>query len=204
MKYYFGAEFSAATAIHMIETTEIKRYNSSFTGQIGKILNIDAIKANFPKIRTYLQDKMFNYSSRGAIIYSQCKEFYNVHSYDVVSAYAALLLEQEFPYEFIKTEKIVKGAKCHYGKVTLKGLVFKTPGFYPLYLTRKIDGKNIIKNKKRIMAAGEISFYCFLELELPIITAAYRYSSLEISDLYYANTKPLPQESKETIKQYFD
>lgn len=204
MEYYFGAEFNAKAALHMIETTEIEKYNSSFTGQIGKILNIDAIKSSFPKMKSSLQNKMFNYSSRGAIIYSQTKEFQNVYSYDVVSAYTALLLEQEFPYEFIKTDRIVKNAKCHYGKVTLKGLMFKHLGFYPLYLTRQVMGKNIVNNGKRIRAASEISFYCFLELELPIINYAYRYESIEIEDLYYANTKPLPEESKATIRKYFD
>lgn len=204
MEYYFGAEFNAKAALHMIETTEVKRYNSSYTGQIGKVLNIKAIKANFPKIKTNLFDKMFKYSSRGPIIYSQRKEFQNVYSYDVVSAYAALLLEQEYPYEFIRTEHIVKSAKCHYGRVTIKGLRYKHLHFYPLYLAREIVGRNIISDAKSIMAADEISFYCFLEMELPIIKLGYTYESLTIDDMYYAKTKPLPEESKKTIREYFD
>jgi hypothetical protein len=119
---------------------------------------------------------------QGGIIISKQEEFSNVYCYDVVSAYLANLLEGKLPCGFKKVNKVEKG-KYHFGKITVKGLKAKNNKALSLYRGKRIPEDCVI-NGKRIVAALEYSFYCYLELELPILNYFYTFESIEISDIY--------------------
>lgn len=203
MKYYYGSDkFSCAAALNLIENNPVEHWNSSYTGTIGKMLKIEEIKKEFPPIAKDLRQKMIYEAPQGGIIISKQEEFSNVYCYDVVSAYLANLLEGKLPCGFKKVNKVEKG-KCHFGKITVKGLKAKNNKALSLYRGKRIPEDCII-NGKRIVAALEYSFYCYLELELPILNYFYTFESIEISDIYQIEMKELPTAAKDAIKELYD
>lgn len=205
MKYRFGSNnFSAAAAIEIIDKDD-NNVKSSFTSNLGRLIEIDAVKEKFEPIPKTLRQIMINEVPKGAIILAQIdKEFTDVHCYDVCSAYIACLLEGRMPSKFKKT-KIFMKEKEHFCKVTIKGLKAKNPSLLTLYATNKMEGKNIAKVGQRIIAAEEYSFYCFFN-EKWIIDQYYTYESFEVdyNNLYYIEFEKLPLKTIQAIKRLYD
>lgn len=209
MKYHYGTDkYSPEIAVEIIQNKQA-RWNSSYTGEIGKSICIDKIKKEFNPVSRNLLKNMINKTSQGAVIYS-CRDitFYNVLSNDIKSAYPAILLEQ-VPYNFrlINPENFKIGNGIHFGKIIVKGLKAKDSKFLPLY--RGKEEKNISKvvcNNKRIIAAEEYSYYGFIEHELELLSYAYTYKSIELDldEVYDVDFKYLPTESLEAIKAMYN
>lgn len=205
MKYKYGSNnFSAAAAMKMIneDKNDIK---SSFTSNLGRLIDVDKIKEKFKPISKDLRLKMINESSCGAIILANVgKEFKEVYCYDVCSAYIACLLEGNMPSRFIKVNKKLKGQE-YFGKITIKGLKAKNPQMLTLYSSKKQEGKNISLVGHRILAAEEYSFYCFFD-EKWIIDQYYTYDKLEIdyNNLYEIKFEKLPLKMIKSIRQLYD
>lgn len=205
MKYRYGSNnFSAAAAMEIIKK-DTNHIRSSFTSNLGRLIEIEAVQEKFKPISKSLRLKMINETPKGAIILAQTgKEFQNVHCYDVCSAYIACLLEGNMPSKFIKTKTLLKG-KEHYGRVTIKGLRAKNPQLLTLYKTDKFEGKNIATIGCRVIAAEEYSFYCFLN-EKWIIDQYYTYDRFEIDfeNLYAIEFEKLPLKTIKAIKTLYD
>lgn len=205
MKYKYGSNrFSTDAALEIInkDTTDIR---TSFTSNLGRLIEIDAVKEKFQPITKSLRQTMINEVPKGAIILAQtAKEFYNVHCYDVCSAYLACLLEGNMPSKFIKTKALMRN-KQHFGKVTIKGLRAKNPKLLTLYITDKREGKNIATTGSRVIAAEEYSFFCFLN-EKWIIDQFYTYDSFTIDydNLYFIEFEKLPLKTIKAIRRLYD
>lgn len=205
MKYRYGSNnFTAAAAIEIISKDE-NNLRSSFTSNLGRLIDADLIKEKFKPINKDLRLKMINESSSGAIILTQTgKEFKDVHCYDVCSAYLACLLEGNMPSRFIKTNKRIKGQE-YFGKVKIKGLKAKNPQMLTLYRSKKMEGTDVALIGRRIIAATEYSFYCFLN-EKWIIDQYYTYDSFEIDyeNLWQIEFEKLPLKTIKAIRQLYD
>lgn len=205
MKYKYGSDrFTAAAAVEIINKDNTNN-KSSFTSNLGRLIDIDSIRKKFQPISFALRDKMMNETPNGAIILANVgKEFTDVHCYDVCSAYLACLLEGRIPSQFIKVNKRNKNQE-YYGKVKYKNLKAKNPQMLVLYGTKRMEGKDIVKVGSRILAAAEYSFYCFLN-ERWIIDQYYTYDSCEIDcdNLYWIQFEKLPLSSIKAIKKLYD
>lgn len=205
MKYKFGSDkFSAAAAIEIICKDKTSN-KSSFTSNLGRLIDIDSIRQKFQPIPLSLREKMMNETPNGAIILANVgKEFTNVHCYDVCSAYLACLLEGRIPSKFIKVDKRQKNQE-YYGRIKYKNLKAKNPQMLVLYGTKKMEGSNIVQVGSRVLAAEEYSFYCFLN-ERWIIDQYYTYDSCEIDydNLYWIQFEKLPLSSIKAIKKLYD
>lgn len=209
MKYHYGTDkYSPEIAVEIIQNKQT-RWNSSYTGEIGKSICIDKIKKEFNPVSRNLLKNMINKTSQGAIIYSRRDiTFYNVLSNDIKSAYPAILLEQ-VPYNFrlIKPENFKIGNGVHFGKIIIKGLKAKDSNFLPLYRGKEeINGLKVACINKRIVAAEEYNYYGFIEHELELLNYAYTYKSIELDldEVYDVDFKYLPTESLEAIKAMYN
>lgn len=209
MKYHYGTDkYSPEIAVEIIQNKQA-RWNSSYTGEIGKSICIDKIKKEFNPVSRNLLKNMINKTSQGAIIYSRKDiTFYNVLSNDIKSAYPAILLEQ-VPYNFrlISPESFKIGSGIHFGKIIVKGLKAKDLHFLPLYRGKEeVDDLKVFCRGKRIFAALEYSYYGFIEHELELLNYAYTYESIELdlNETYDVDFKYLPTESLEAIKAMYD
>ena len=203
MKYKFGSDkFTTAAAIEIINKDESDE-KSSFNSNLGRKIQIDAIKKDFPPIQANLRSIMMNETPKGAIILAnKRKEFKDVHCYDVCSAYVACLLEGKLPYKFQQVGKIEED-KEYFVKFKFKNLKAKNPQMLTLYLTNRQEGRNICPVNKRIVAAEEYCFYGFLN-ELWIINQFYNYDSYEIINQYEVIFKELPESSRLAIQKIYD
>lgn len=203
MKYYHGTDkLSPVAAIKVATENKPKRWTSSYTGQIGNVLNINAIKKEFPKINFFLQNKMLMETSQGAIIYASDKEFENVYCYDVVSAYPTILLGK-IPKNFIKSEYKPAKDKVHFGCITIKNFKAKNNRLIPLYRGKEIP-ENCAVIGKRIYAGISYSYYGFIEHELRILKNYYNYEQITLSDVYECEMDYLPNVSRDSIKNVYD
>lgn len=209
MKYHYGTDkYSPEIAVEIIQNKQI-RWNSSYTGEIGRSICIDKIKKEFNPVSRSLLKNMINKTSQGAIIYSRKDiTFYNVLSNDIKSAYPAILLEQ-VPYNFklINPGSFKIGDGIHFGKIIVKGLKAKDLNFLPLYRGKEeINDSKVICSNKRIIAAIEYSYYGFIEHELELLNYAYTYKSIELDldEVYDVDFKYLPVESLEAIKAMYN
>ena len=205
MKYKFGSDkFTAAAAVEIINKDKT-RSKSSFTSNLGRLIDVDSIRKKFQPISLTLREKMMNETPNGAIILANVgKEFTDVHCYDVCSAYIACLLEGRILYKFTKVNKRAKNQE-YYGKITYKNLKAKNPQMLTLYGTKKMEGINIVQVGNRILAAERYSFYCFLN-ERWIIDQYYTYDSCNIDcdNLYWIQFEKLPLSSIKAIKKLYD
>ena len=205
MKYKFGSNsFTCAAALEIIEKNDENR-KTSFTSNLGRLIEIDAVKEKFKPIPKYLRQIMINETPKGAIILSRPNvEFTNVHCYDVCSAYIACLLEGNMPSKFIKTTHRIKG-KAYFGKIKLINLRAKNPQMLTLYSSKKQEGDNIVIVGSRILAAAQYSFYLFFD-EINIINQFYTYDKLEIDydNLYEIKFEKLPLKTIKAIRRLYD
>lgn len=203
MKYYHGTDkLDSAAALKLAIKNKPKRWTSSYTGQIGKALNIDAIKKSFKQLPFDLLNNMLMNSSQGAIIYSTREEFKNVYCYDVVSAYPTILLGK-IPKNFIRSKYEPAADRIHFGKITIKNFKVKNPRFIPLYRGKEVP-ENCVLTGKRIVAGTSYSYYGFIEHELRILKNYYDYESISIADIYRCEMEYLPEESRDSIKKVYD
>lgn len=205
MKYKFGSNnFTCAAALEIIDKEDGNR-NASFTSNLGRLIEIDAVKQKFNPIPKSLRQIMMDETPKGAIILSRPNvEFTNVHCYDVCSAYIACLLEGNMPSKFIKTTNRIKG-KQYFGKIKITNLKAKDPRMLTLYITKKQEGKDIAIVGSRVIAAAQYSFYLFFD-EISIINQFYTYDKIEIdySNLYEIKFEKLPLKTINAIRRLYD
>lgn len=202
MKYFYGSDkLSTKASINAINSKKIKRWNSSYTGEIGEALKIEAIKKEFPRLPDNLLNNMLMHTSQGAIIYASEKEAKDVHSYDVISAYPSILLGK-VPYSFKKIMQYNPNKVC-FGKITIKNFKAKYKNFIPLYKGKE-NPKECVVCGKRIYAGLNYTYYGFIKDELRILNTYYNYESLKISDLYECEMDYLPRESRTSIINLFN
>lgn len=205
MKYRYGSNnFSAAAAVEIIGKDE-NHIKSSFTSNLGRLIDAESMREKFKPIPKSLRLKMMEESSSGAIILANIgKEFTNVHCYDVCSAYIGCLLEGNMPSRFLKTSQMIRGQQ-YFGKVIIKGLKAKNPQMLTLYVSKKKEGKNISLVGHRIIAAEEYRFYCFLN-EKWIIDQYYTYDSFEVDydQLWLIKFEKLPLSTIKAIRRLYD
>lgn len=203
MKYYHGTDkLSAAAALKVATKNKPKRWTSSYTGQIGRALNIEAIKKEFPKLSFNLTEKMLMNTSQGAIITSKTQEFKDVYCYDIVSAYPTILLGK-VPKTFEKAPYKPSKNSIHFGKITITNFRSKHIELIPLYRGKDVPDDCVIAGK-RIYAGLTYSYYGFIEHELRILENYYTFDSISISDTYKCTMDYLPKESIESIKSIYD
>lgn len=203
MKYYHGTDkLDSAAALKLAIDNKPKRWTSSYTGQIGKALNIDAIKKSFEQLPFNLLNNMLMNTSQGAIIYSTSEEHENVYCYDVVSAYPTILLGK-VPNKFIRSTYKPAQGKIHFGKIIIKNFKAKNVRLIPLYRGKEIP-KDCVIAGKRIVAGTSYSYYGFIEHELRILKNYYDCESISVSDVYECEMEYLPEESRNSIKTVYD
>lgn len=203
MKYYHGTDkLDSAAALKLATDNKPKRWTSSYTGQIGKALNIDAIKKSFKQLPFDLLNNMLMNSSQGAIIYSTIEEFKNVYCYDITSAYPTILLGK-VPKNFIRSKYEPAQGRVHFGRIIIKNFKSKNPRFIPLYRGKEVP-KDCVLAGKRIAAGTSYSYYGFIEHELRILKNYYECESVSIADVYRCEMDYLPEESRESIKAVYD
>ena len=203
MKYFHGTDkLSRAAALKTIEINRPKRWASSYTGQLGRALNIETIKKDFKKLPQSLLNKMLMETSQGAIIYSTTQEHHNVYCYDITSAYPTILLGK-VPKSFVRSSYKPAQGKIHFGKITIKNFIAKNNRMIPLYRGKEIP-KDCVVVGKRIYAGLSYSYYGFIEHELRILKKYYKSEAISITDTYECEMDYLPEEARTSIKTLYD
>ena len=208
MKYYHGTDkYHGEIAAQIAQNNIPKIWNSSFTGYIGKEIDVEAIKKDFPRIKNELLEHMIYDTSKGSFIFShRNRDYENVFENDITSAYPTIMMEP-VPWMFVKLKESDdwKKFKYHFGKITVKKMKWKINGFTPVYNGfRGKDINKVVYNEQGIIAAEEFSYYGFIEHELDVLKVGYEYESIQISDCYGVIFKMLPESTISKIKELFD
>ena len=210
MSYRYGSNELDNNEIFNSEL-EFHNIRSGFNSCAKKQMRMDLIKKEFPPITKEFRGKLINSTVKGPTI--GCRptiEFTYCSFWDIKSAYPYWILTLEFPYQFIKTNKLTKTPHTiHYGKFVLKNFKAKHSYYLPLFLKGdglEKDDKGVLTCNRRILGGEEYSGYGFLEDLIPIIKNNYDYEELKIdmNELWMAKTKPLPDETKAAVFKMFD
>lgn len=210
MSYKYG---SNELSNNEIFNSELEFHNicSGFTSCAKKKMRMDLIKKEFPPVTKEFRGKLIVSTVKGPTI--GCRpntEFTYCSFWDIKSAYPHWILTLEFPYQFVKTNKLTRAPHTiHYGKFILKNFKAKHSYYLPLFLKGgglEENDKGILTCNRRILGGEEYSGYGFLEDIIPIIKNNYDYEELKIdmNELWMAKTKPLPDETKAAVIKMFD
>lgn len=174
---------------------------------------INRISKCFPSFEFY--EILMNWVFRGGYVHSDPgltdrTILYSLGSVDFKSAYPGAQLQEDMPWEFVKTlpsewvkmldERITK-KESFIGYFEIKGI--KSKGFISYESSNKILAyENAVWDNGRLWQADKINVW-LTEYDMKIYHDVYDIEEVKCKELYHAIKEPLPRFLKDLILKYF-
>lgn len=182
-------DYDSETAAYVAATTPMKRWNSTFTGYLGSLVNEDLLIRDYPHRSKWLQDVFINDFSRSALLFAKVNTtFHNAYKYDFKSYYPAIMLNNKPLYYNYNRDNRRKSSisllHVHAQKIRAKNFCFT-----PLSVTNSMKsntsviGRNVKQHSGGLVYAEDYDFWLYSFSE-ELIFDAYDISGVTVLQVF--------------------
>lgn len=182
-------DYDVNTAAYIAATTPLKRWNSTFTGYLGSLVDEELLIRDYPHRSKWLQDVFINDFSRGALMYAKVgTTFNNAYKYDFKSYYPAIMLNNK-PLQYYYNRDNRRKSSISLLHVHVDKIRAKDPCLTPLYVTNSMKsntsviGRNVKQHSGGLVYAEDYDFW-FYNFSKELIFDAYDIQGAKVLQVF--------------------
>ena len=182
-------DYDVNTAAYIAATTVMKRWNSTFTGYLGSLVDEKLLISDYPHRSKWLQDVFINDFSRGALLYAKMyTTFHNAYKYDFKSYYPAIMLNNK-PLQYYYNRDNRRKSSISLLHVHVNKIRAKDPCLTPLSVTNSMKsntsviGRNVKQRSGGLVYAEDYDFWLYSFSE-ELILDAYDIQGAEVLQVF--------------------
>ena len=205
-------DYDVNTAAYVAASTPLKRWNSTFTGYLGSLVDEKLLISDYPHRSKWLQDVFINDFSRGALMFAKVNTtFHNAYKYDFKSYYPAIMLNNK-PLQYYYNRDNRRKSSISLLHVHAQKIKAKNPCLTPLSVTnsmkanKSVIGRNVKQHSGGLLYAEDYDFWIYSFSE-ELIFDAYEIQGatvLQVFDVVLENEHHALKPMREQLLSLFN